>query len=216
MFLIPEIVPVLKVLVGASERAIQQHFRDLMADPALMRRSKQGRAAVPVTLPEVGNVLISLCAPAGASTKPVSTLETTRLCRAAKRLHDSDLQYPAGTFDGLSFADAETFGEAFDGMLDDMHTGAFQRWSGTDSVGFGTSVRFYNGGGRIMLRLERRSGGSDVPLVPAARETFIIMYRNDNHPVERRGACVTCLNELDLFIIGNLLAESIDRAEATM
>jgi hypothetical protein len=210
MFLVPEIVPVLNRLTGATERTIRQHVRDLMADPALMRKSKQGRASVPVTLPEVGNLLISLAAPAGASMRPVSTLETTRACRAAKRLRDRDLQHPAGTFDGLSFAGAETFGEAFDGLLDDMHAGAFQRWNGTDSVGLETSVRFYNGGGRIMLRLERESG------VPGKPENLILMYRNDGYLLTDRGPCLTSVNELDLFIFGNLLAQSIDRAEAAV
>lgn len=174
---------------GVAPKVLGLHRQRLASDPALMRPLRRGCAQDPLGGHEVTNLVISVCAPSCAAHRYPDTVETVRLCRAAMRVTDDfdRAMNPPERFAGLSFGNAATFGEAIDGLLMDLRSGAFAAWCGPE--GGRSWLKFYNSGSRIVIGAER--------FTPTPSERVGMVFRNDHNPGDRDSGFLTCVNEVD-------------------
>jgi hypothetical protein len=172
----------------------------LRQDESLFRRGKRGQGALALTTAELANWTTALCAATARTRQGPCAIETVKLARAAVRLSEPglDARCPAAALEGLAIGQATTFGEAFEGLIEDMRSGAFRAWKG-DRPAYVT-LRFFNCGARIVVNFWR--------LVGDGTQEAVIVFRHDDHPGER-GLALVHVNELDGIAL-EMLAAALD------
>jgi hypothetical protein len=145
--------------LGIPRPTSRDFVRRLRKDVAVIRPGKQGPHAPALSVSEVTNWTIALCAATATTRKSPDALETVRAVRAAPRIDHPDLAREClpEAIEGLSIDQAKTAGEAIDSLITDMRSGAFEQWKGGPDVPFMLRIRFVNGGRDILFNLTRFS-----------------------------------------------------------
>ena len=181
-------VDILSRLLGIPGPTIATYIQRLREDETIFRRGKQGPGAVDLTVGELANLVIALCATPSTGRRAPNPLDVVRTCRVAKKLTDGAL--PSQIYDDISyfaFSKAATFGDALEALITDMRSGAYAAWKGETYPH--ALIRFYDHGGRIFVNFHRD---------PTSPSSFII-FRNDNG--DFGGPCLNQIAELDLFAL---------------
>jgi hypothetical protein len=181
-------VDILSRHLGIPAPTITTYIQRLREDETIFRRGKQGPGAVDLTTSEIANLLIALCATPSTGRRAPKPLDVVKTCRAAKKLTEGAL--PSQISDDIShfaFCKAPTFGEALEGLIADMRSGAYAAWKGETYPH--AIIRFYDHGGRIFVNFHRD---------PTSPSSFIV-FRNDDG--DFGGPCLNQIAELDLFAL---------------
>jgi hypothetical protein len=180
-------IEILSRLLGVPASTITTYIQRLREDETIFRRGKQGPGAVDLTARELASLLIALCATPSTGRKAPNPLDVVRTARAAARLSGEFTE----EIRGFAFSRAETFGEALEALISDMHSGAYAAWKGEHYPH--ATIRFLDHGGRIFVNLQR---GAD-PM------SFVV-FRNDDG--DFGGPCLNQIAELDIFAIEAMAA----------
>jgi len=172
--------------LGQAQTTAVHVAQALRADESILRRGKRGFGALSLTAAEASNWLIALAAPIAPTAKAPSPIETVRSVRAASRLPASGRH---DVMDGLSVADASTFGEALDSLLRDMRSGTFRAWQGRG--GMTLNIRFVDGGRLAIVYAARWFTGSQPH-----SESAEIVFRNESCAGANRAYAFTRINQI--------------------
>jgi hypothetical protein len=173
--------------LGVPKPTSRDFAQRLRKDPDLLRPGRQGFGAPELTVSELSNWTIALCAATATTRKSPDAIQTVKLARAAVRLSEPDLDARCSpeALAGLAVGHAKTFGEAIDSLIVDMRSGAYKAW--TCGQVHSLTIRFFNTGGRIVINLWR--------WVDDAAQTAVLVFRTDNHPADS-GNSLTYIHEL--------------------
>lgn len=187
----PTFLEINQQLLGFPISTQTTYLQRLREDQSIYPRGKQGGGAVQPSASHVANLLIALAATPSSGRKTPDALATVRKVRAARRLRElyksPELNFIENA-DGLKIESCETFGEAIDSLIDDMRSGRYSPWIGTDIDAF-SSIRFYDHGARIFVNLRK----SEEP----GRGAFLV-FRNDDM---RGEVCLTRCTEVDVLVL---------------
>jgi hypothetical protein len=187
--------------LGVPKPTSRDFLQRLRTDPKIIRPGRQGPNAPALSVSEVANWVIALCAATATTRKSPDTLETVRAVRAAPRLAHPDLdrECPPEAIEGLGIGQAKTAGDAIDSLITDMRSGAFEEWKGGPSgepIGrpFILKIRFVDGGRDILFNLTRFSK-------PRSESAFLAFRSTQSFEL---GWCLTYTHELNGFALEHL------------
>jgi hypothetical protein len=188
-------------LLGIPVSTSMTYLQRLREDETVFRRGKQGAGALEPTTTEIANWLIALCATPSTGRKAPDALATVRIVRSAPRL--VDMYVPPGASythhaNGLAIEAAQNFGEAVDALIDDMRSGRYAEWLGSD-IDAASSIRFFDHGGRVFVSLRARQP-----------ESFLV-FRNDD---VFGPPGLTYTTELNIFVLQRI-AEAMGQIPTT-
>ncbi len=200
----PLIAETLDRLLGVPKSTALDFASRLRRDESLFRRGKQGPGALAVSATELANWTIAVCAATAITRKSPDAVDTVKLARGATRILEPDLaaRCPPEAVEGLAISQARTFGEAIDGLIADMRSGAFKAWRGEDHPS-SLHIRFFDNGARIVFNFWRWRAG--------AAQAAVLVFRRDRQDGDMARA-LTHVAELDGYAL-EVLAAAIGRED---
>jgi len=151
-------------LTSCPEGTVRTRFDDLLVDSLISKGSRGRNGGVEMTPTDRVNLLLAVAVEhprgetIGESLRRIRSLEM-RAVRLTDRHSDTFEQAARGGFDfvaGLNIGPLDRLGNVLDSILQDMQTGAFDRWAAGDEIKI--TLDFYQKGHAAFLVLDRPSG----------------------------------------------------------